>query len=180
MHAPAPVPKRKNVPVLPVVLIGLAAVVFFGGILAFAIFRNTTQGEVVGAVDVRAAPGSLPVELHAGDALHFRIDAEFGAPPGGSNKRRVDVLDDALRRSKLTVRLARSGAAERATSCPVYAGAGRLGHVSATTVQRSMVNDCAFVVDAAGSYVVRAEVAWGGVDVRGATLQVRREREKDR
>lgn len=154
------------------VIAGLVLAGVLVAILLWAIARNTSPGEPVGQIDLRAPGATLLVDLAAGDALHFRIDGLFGAPPGGSNRTRAQALDTKLRASVLTVVV--SG---QQSSCPAYFGAGRQGTIGPTTVEKSMVTECTIVVTTPGRRTVQATVTWApGLFVHSAMLEVRVER----
>lgn len=161
--------------VVGVVVAGLGAAGLIA-ILLWAIDRNTSRGVPVGRVDLKTPGAALLVDLAAGDALHFRIDALFVTPPG-SNRERKSELDLRLRSSTLTVQVADAGGATRETSCAAYFGAGHQGDVAATTIEKSMVTECTLLAVTPGRHTVRPSVAWdGSLVVQLASVEVRVER----
>jgi hypothetical protein len=154
---------------------------FTVGLIGFMLLYLWPKGERLGELDLRAPAATLPLDLSAGDALHFRLDvtvATQGYPTSARPRR--DAIYERLRASTLTISSTPAGGTALTTTCAAYDGKSMSSSGSSSEVSVGGVPiTCTLEGLAPGRHVISAKVAWAtNADVRASTLEVRRERTK--
>ena len=112
-----PAPAQKS----PAVLVFGAFGLFLAIIGSCGVYFLWPRGERLGAIDLRADPATLSVDLGAGDKLNFRIDTvTVGTTTGYSNssRSRTNKVQEELKASVITITsVGNDGAAKASTEC---------------------------------------------------------------
>jgi hypothetical protein len=173
----SPAPKKSGLVVLVPILI------VFGIIGTCSAYFLWPRGERLGAIDLRANPATLSIDVGAGDRLNFRIDTITvgtigGGYPDNSSRSRMNRVEEELEKSVITLTaVGKDGASQASTECRGYAGKSTTGSSESDSVTKTGIPlDCGLVVEKAGVYTLTAKVVWVPKDVRQALLEVRREK----
>lgn len=179
-EATSPEPKKS---IGPLMIFGAFAIFFavFGSCAAYFLWP---RGDRVGAIDLRAEPPTLSVDVGAGDKLNFRIDTiTVGTTSayGDSSRSRSNKVHAELKASRMTITaVTADGVSKLSTECGSFADKATTGSTETDSVKSTgLPLDCALVVEKAGLYTVTAKVAWVPKDVREAILEVRRQKAGD-
>ena len=148
-------------------------------IASLAAYFLWPRGERIGRLDLRMVEPRLDVDLAAGDTLSFRLDATVGTTSGypNSSRSRTNTVHDELASSKVTVDLALNGVAAGSTTCGAFDGKATTSSSGSDDVATSgLPLRCTLLARKAGKHQLSARVAWVPLDLRAATLEVRRQR----
>lgn len=153
------------------IVMGVLFAAMLLGVVALVIRAGLPKGDKVGEVDLRAADGSLTIEVSAGDRVHFRTTLSMAPVPSKS------AGFAAMRSSRLSIALVGPGGARRNVECAAYNDeAMTVSNVDSGMTISSAPIECSFTIESSGRHAVHPKATWSpNVTMKTAVLEVRRE-----